>query len=46
MAARLGTVREMVGRALRGLADAGAIRMERHRIVIVDRTRLEEKAEL
>lgn len=44
MAARLGTVREMVGRALRVLADSGAIRIERHRIVIVDRARLEEKA--
>jgi CRP-like cAMP-binding protein len=46
MAARLGTVREMVGRALKALADAGVIRMERHRIVIVDRARLEEKAKL
>ncbi len=46
MAARLGTVREMIGRALRALADTGAIRIERHRIVIVDRAALENKAEL
>lgn len=37
MAARLGTVREMIGRALRDLADAGLIEFDRHRIVIVDR---------
>lgn len=37
MAARLGTVREMIGRALRNLADAGLIQFDRHRIVIVDR---------
>lgn len=37
MAARLGTVREMIGRALRELADAGLIQFDRHRIVITDR---------
>src|SRR5512139_2724584 len=37
MAARLGTVREMIGRALRELADDGLIKFDRHRIVIVDR---------
>lgn len=37
MAARLGTVREMIGRALRELADDGLIDFDRHRIVIVDR---------
>lgn len=40
MAARLGTVREMIGRGLRDLADDGAISLDRHRIVITDRTRL------
>ena len=40
MAARLGTVREMVGRALRELADDGLIAMDRQRIVIVDRENL------
>ena len=37
MAARLGTVREMVGRALRELADDGLIDFDRHRIVITNR---------
>jgi CRP-like cAMP-binding protein len=36
MAARLGTVREMIGRALRELADEGLIEFDRHRILIVD----------
>lgn len=40
MAARLGTVREMVGRALRELADDEAISLDRHRIVITDRAHL------
>lgn len=46
MAARLGTVREMVGRALRTLTDAGAIRIERHRIIIVDQDLLKQEAML
>lgn len=46
IAARLGTVREMVGRALRTLMDDGAIKMERHRIVIVDREALKQMAML
>jgi len=33
MASRLGTVREMVGRALRSLAANGVIEFDRHRIV-------------
>ncbi len=41
MAARLGTVREMVGRALRDLADEGLIEFDRHRIVIRNRDRLQ-----
>ena len=45
MAARLGTVREMVGRALRELADEGLIAMNRHRIVIADREGLSAIAE-
>ena len=40
MAARLGTVREMIGRALRELADDGVIEFDRHRIVVVDRAAL------
>jgi len=41
MAARLGTVREMIGRSLRQLETRGLIRMERGRIVIIDRKGLE-----
>jgi CRP/FNR family transcriptional regulator len=40
MAARLGTVREIVGRALRELADERLIALDRHRIVIADRAGL------
>jgi CRP/FNR family transcriptional regulator len=46
MAARLGTVREMVGRTLRGLANDGLIQFDRHRIVILDPQRLAEEAEI
>lgn len=41
MAAHIGTVREMVGRALRNLQNDGLIRINRHRIEIVDRAGLE-----
>lgn len=40
MAARLGTVREMIGRALRDLDDDGVISLDRHRIIIKDAARL------
>lgn len=45
MAARLGTVREMVGRTLRSMAADGIIEFDRHRIVILDPERLAEEAE-
>jgi CRP-like cAMP-binding protein len=45
MAARLGTVREMVGRALRELADEGLITLDRQRIVIDDLDGLSHVAE-
>ncbi len=41
IAAHLGTVREMVGRAFRELHEAELIRMDRHRIEILDREGLE-----
>lgn len=41
MATMAGTAREMVGRALKGLEQAGAIRMERGRTTILDRDTLE-----
>ena len=44
MAGRLGTVREVVGRALRGLAADGIIEFDRHRIVILDPERLAQEA--
>jgi CRP/FNR family cyclic AMP-dependent transcriptional regulator len=42
IAAHLGTVREMVGRALRELQQAELITIDRHRIEILDREGLEE----
>ena len=41
VAAHLGTVRDMVGRTLRAFADAGLVRLERQRIVLLDREGLE-----
>jgi CRP/FNR family transcriptional regulator len=46
MAARLGTVREMVGRTLRSMANDGLIQFDRHRIFILDPQRLAEEAEV
>jgi CRP/FNR family cyclic AMP-dependent transcriptional regulator len=46
IASRLGTVREVVGRALRNLATNGIIEFDRHRIVIRDPERLAEEADL
>jgi CRP/FNR family transcriptional regulator len=45
IAARLGTVRDVVGRTLRAFADAGLVRMDRQRIVLTDREGLEVEAE-
>ncbi len=44
MAARLGTVREVITRSLRKLEDEEIIKTERHRIIILDREALEDKA--
>jgi len=44
MAAMAGTVREVVGRSLKELADRGAINLDRHRIVIKDRKALDNIA--
>lgn len=44
MAARLGSVREVVGRALRSLAAEGIIEFDRNHIVVRDRARLEDEA--
>jgi len=45
IAARLGTVRDMVGRSLRAFADAGLLRLDRQRIVLLDREGLQAEAE-
>ena len=42
MAAMVGTARELVGRSLRALEEKGAIRIDRHRIVLIDREALRE----
>lgn len=42
MAAMVGTAREVVGRSLRVLEDEGAIRMNRHQIVVTDRKALQQ----
>lgn len=46
MASRIGTVREMVGRALKSFEAAGLIALERGSIHILDREALRERAEL
>ena len=46
IASRLGTVREMVGRALRSLSNEGVIEFDRHRIVILDAEKLRKEAEV
>jgi CRP/FNR family transcriptional regulator len=45
MAARLGTVPDVLSRVLRRLADEGLIQVSRHQIQILDRDRLRVKAE-
>ena len=45
IAAHLGTVRDMVGRTLRAFADAGLVRMDRQRIVLLDWEGLEAEME-
>jgi CRP/FNR family cyclic AMP-dependent transcriptional regulator len=44
IAAHLGTVRDMVGRTLRAFVDAGLVRLDRQRIVLLDREGLEAEA--
>ena len=46
MAAMAGTAREVVARSLRSLEAEGAIKLERHRIVITDRGTLQGMVEL
>jgi CRP-like cAMP-binding protein len=44
MAAMAGTAREMIGRSLKALEDDGAIKLDRHRIIIVNKETLKEMA--
>lgn len=46
LAARLGTVREMVSRTLRSMASDGIITFDRYRIIVLDLERLTEEAQL
>jgi len=46
MAARLGTVPDVLNRALRSLSEEGLIQIQRHQIQILDRKGLEDKAML
>ncbi len=46
MAARLGTIREMVSRALHQLEDEGLVRREGHQIIIADRDALERRYQI
>ncbi|MBN1920644.1 MAG: Crp/Fnr family transcriptional regulator [Anaerolineae bacterium] len=45
MAVHLGTVRDVVGRALRSLVDAGLLRIERGRIILLSREGLEAETD-
>ena len=45
IASHLGTVREMVGRVLRTWQDEGLVRLERGRVVVLDRVALESRSQ-
>ncbi|MBM3136610.1 MAG: Crp/Fnr family transcriptional regulator [Chloroflexi bacterium] len=45
IANRLGTVRDVLGRALRRMADEGMLRIEREKILLVDREKLQRAAD-
>jgi CRP/FNR family transcriptional regulator len=45
IANRLGTVRDVIGRALRRMADEGTLRIEREKILLIDREKLTRAAE-
>jgi CRP/FNR family transcriptional regulator len=46
LAARLGTVPDVLSRALRTLADAGLIRFDRRQITVLDRDKLAARASM
>ncbi|MDD5082334.1 MAG: Crp/Fnr family transcriptional regulator [Dehalococcoidales bacterium] len=45
MAAMAGTAREVIGRSLKALAEAGAIRLDHHRIVVINQEIMKEMME-
>lgn len=45
IAARLGTVRDVIGRTLRGFMDTGLIRRDGSRLLLIDRTGLENETD-
>jgi CRP/FNR family transcriptional regulator len=45
IAAQIGTVREVVSRTMRAFVKDGLIKLERHRIVVLDRDALSLEAE-
>ncbi len=45
LAERTGTVREIAGRALRRMAEEGLVKLERGRVIVLDRARLSNVAE-
>ena len=45
IANRLGTVRDVLGRALRRMADEGMLRIEREKILLIDREKLQRAAD-
>jgi CRP/FNR family transcriptional regulator len=46
MAAMAGTAREVVGRSLKALEEEGAIKLDRHRIIITDKEALQKIMEV
>jgi CRP-like cAMP-binding protein len=46
MAAMAGTAREVVGRSLKALEEGGAIKLDRHRIIITDKEALQKIMEV
>jgi CRP-like cAMP-binding protein len=46
MAAMAGTAREVVGRSLKALEEKGAIKLDRHRIIITDKEALQKIMEV
>jgi CRP/FNR family transcriptional regulator, cyclic AMP receptor protein len=46
LAARAGTVREIVGRTLRQMADEGLVALKRGQVIVLDAAGLQQAAEI